>query len=181
MPVEVAMWKLGEKVDPVEFEAMPSESQLEDILVKDIGIVDPNLLLIGRQVATAHGNYIDLLGMAADGNLVVIELKRDRTPREVIAQVLDCHTGGAAAHPLGQWARIHGQSGQGVALSSGRQDALHRAGKPLGELLRGISDRQAQRRVARKGDLRYAGGGEGTGGAVAVPLQPCQAAQCAGV
>ena len=89
MPVEVAMWKLGEKVDRVEFEAMPSESELEDILVQDIGIVDPNLLLIGRQVATAHGNYVDLLAMDADGNLVVIELKRDRTPREVVAQVLD--------------------------------------------------------------------------------------------
>jgi len=89
MPVEVAIWKLGETVDRVGFEPMPSETQLEDILAQDISIIDPNLLLIGRQVLTGYGNYIDLLAMDADANLVVIELKRDRTPREVVAQLLD--------------------------------------------------------------------------------------------
>jgi hypothetical protein len=89
MPVEVAIWKLDEKVRPVEFEPMPAESRLEDILTEDISIVDPNLLLIGRQVPTSHGSYVDLLAMDKDANLVVIELKRDRTPRGVIAQLLD--------------------------------------------------------------------------------------------
>ncbi|MFO8008318.1 MAG: endonuclease NucS [Candidatus Brocadiia bacterium] len=89
MPVEVAIWKLGERVDRVGFEPMPSETQLEDILAEDISIIDPNLLLIGRQVLTGYGNYMDLLAMDADANLVVIELKRDRTPREVVAQLLD--------------------------------------------------------------------------------------------
>jgi hypothetical protein len=40
-------------------------------------------------VQTSYGKYIDLLAMDADGKLVVIELKRDRTPREVVAQLLD--------------------------------------------------------------------------------------------
>ena len=89
MPIEVGIWKLGKNIDRVQFVPMPSEEQLEDIIAGDIGILDPALLLIGRQVQTSYGKYIDLLAMDADGKLVVIELKRDRTPREVVAQLLD--------------------------------------------------------------------------------------------
>jgi hypothetical protein len=46
-------------------------------------------LIIGRQVPTDHGKFIDLLAMDATGALVIIELKKDRTPREIVAQVLD--------------------------------------------------------------------------------------------
>jgi len=89
MPVEVGIWKLGKKVERVELTSLPSEGRLEEILAEDISILDPNLLLIGRQVPTTFGNFVDLLAIDADGNLVVIELKRSRTPREVVAQLLD--------------------------------------------------------------------------------------------
>lgn len=89
MPIEVGFWKLGESPSPVAFEPMESESRLEDVLAHDIGVADPNLLLIGRQVPTAHGKFIDLLAIDVDGKLVVMELKRNRTPREVVAQLLD--------------------------------------------------------------------------------------------
>lgn len=46
-------------------------------------------LLIGRQEDTGFGGRIDLLAIAPDGSLVLIELKRDHTPREVVAQALD--------------------------------------------------------------------------------------------
>ncbi len=36
-----------------------------------------------------HGKFIDLLGVDADGVLHILELKRDRTPRDVVAQALD--------------------------------------------------------------------------------------------
>ena len=46
-------------------------------------------MLIGRQERTGQGGIIDLLAIAPDGSLVLIELKRDRTPRDVVAQALD--------------------------------------------------------------------------------------------
>ena len=89
MPVEVGIWKIGEDVQKIAFTPMSMESKLEDIIEKDISILDPNLLIIGRQVPTAYGKFIDLLAINHEGNLVVIELKRDKTPRDVVAQVLD--------------------------------------------------------------------------------------------
>lgn len=65
------------------------ERWLEDYLEADPMLLGDPLLLIGRQVPTAYGKYIDLLGMDAEGSVHVLELKRDKTPREVIAQVLD--------------------------------------------------------------------------------------------
>ena len=46
-------------------------------------------MLIGQQVGTPFGGRIDLLAAASDGSLVLIELKRARTSREVVAQALD--------------------------------------------------------------------------------------------
>jgi hypothetical protein len=44
---------------------------------------------VGQQVPTEFGKFIDLLAINSQGDLSVIELKRNRTPREVVAQVLD--------------------------------------------------------------------------------------------
>ncbi len=59
------------------------------MITHDISIIDPSLIIIGRQINTAFGKYINILTMNSEGNLVVIELKRNRTPREVVAQMLD--------------------------------------------------------------------------------------------
>lgn len=47
--------------------AMPLESRLEELIEADPGILGTPLLLLGRQVPTAYGKVVDLLGMDAEG------------------------------------------------------------------------------------------------------------------
>ncbi|MFE1854703.1 endonuclease NucS domain-containing protein [Streptomyces sp. NPDC007148] len=89
MPLEFGLWRVDDKPVRVATRPMPLESRLEALIEADPEILGDPLLLIGRQVPTSHGKVVDLLGMDADGGLHVLELKRDRTPREVVAQVLD--------------------------------------------------------------------------------------------
>lgn len=53
------------------------------------------LLIIGRQVPTAFGGFIDLLALDRSAVVHVIELKRDKTPHDVTAQALDYGSRGA--------------------------------------------------------------------------------------
>lgn len=73
------------------FQVEHEEAVLEDWLESNPdGIVeDGRILVIGRQVVTNLGGFIDLLGLDREGDVVVIELKRDRTPRDTIAQSLE--------------------------------------------------------------------------------------------
>ncbi len=47
------------------------------------------ILIIGRQVTTNLNTFIDLIGVDQLGNTVVIELKRDKSPRETLAQLIE--------------------------------------------------------------------------------------------
>ena len=89
MPVEIGIWRVNGAPERVQFSSIETESKLEKVLAADIGVLDPSLMVLGRQVPTAYGKLIDLLAIDAQGDLTVIELKRNRTPREVVAQVLD--------------------------------------------------------------------------------------------
>ena len=74
-----------------QFEAEHEEAVLQKWLeANPDGILeDGRLLIIGREVLTDLGGFIDLLGLDRQGNVVVVELKRDRTPRDTIAQALE--------------------------------------------------------------------------------------------
>ena len=70
------------------------ERYLEDWLENSpVALVqDEHILWIGRQTSAKDEDgtiYSDLLGVDAEGNLVVAELKKGRTPRDIIAQLLD--------------------------------------------------------------------------------------------
>jgi hypothetical protein len=89
MPIELSMWRIDSGLVHVEPAAMDLENRLEELLTKDMSIASPDWLLIGRQVPTPWDKRIDLLCLDWLGNLIVLELKRGKTEREIIAQVLD--------------------------------------------------------------------------------------------
>jgi len=51
-------------------------------------ILGGDVLIIGEQVQTRSGP-MDFLGIDSEGNTVVVEVKRDRVPREALAQAID--------------------------------------------------------------------------------------------
>jgi hypothetical protein len=89
MPIKQAIWKVGDKPTPLAPSSLKDEKLLENMIETDPSILAEEWLIIGRQVQTAFGGYVDLLAIAPDGSLVVIELKRHKTPREVVAQAID--------------------------------------------------------------------------------------------
>jgi RecB family endonuclease NucS len=90
MPVEMALWRMNEAgPTPVKFVPLDVEQRLEDMIANDLTLVDGDLLMVARQVRTDFGGIIDILAVDAEGHLHLLELKRDRTPREIVAQILD--------------------------------------------------------------------------------------------
>ncbi|MFF0284512.1 hypothetical protein ACFYSW_30005 [Rhodococcus aetherivorans] len=89
MPVQIGLWRVDGTPVRVRPARMPLEERLEAIIESDPAMLGQDLLIIGRQVVTSYGSRIDLVAVDVDGGLHVLELKRDRTPREVVAQVLD--------------------------------------------------------------------------------------------
>lgn len=79
----------GTELRRVAPQQLAKEQLLEDWVANDLSLLGLEAVLVGRQVTTSHGKRIDLLAIDTSGELVIIELKRDRTPREIVAQVLD--------------------------------------------------------------------------------------------
>lgn len=93
MGTEIKVWEILEgRPRPVESslvdEGRMEALDLEEWLASDPTIVRPGLQVIGRQVTTRSGP-LDLLAVDRAANLVIIELKRDKVPREALTQAID--------------------------------------------------------------------------------------------
>jgi len=77
------------KLVKAQARALSKESLIEEWVANDPGLLGLDAIIIGRQVSTDHGKCIDLLALDRTGSLIIIELKKDRTPRDIVAQVLD--------------------------------------------------------------------------------------------
>tara|TARA_E500000318_G_scaffold1676_3_gene2211 strand:+ start:53505 stop:54527 length:1023 start_codon:yes stop_codon:yes gene_type:complete len=75
---------------PVESQtsAIEYEQHLEDWIERDPSLLESGLCIVARQLRT-EGGPLDLLAIDRNGQWVLIEIKRDRLRREVIAQAID--------------------------------------------------------------------------------------------
>ncbi len=91
MPFEMMLWRVaGTKLTCISKSRLDQEQRLEDWIAADPSLLGmDDIVIIGRQVHTSFGGRIDLLALDRGANCVVLELKRDRTPREVVAQILE--------------------------------------------------------------------------------------------
>lgn len=63
-------------------------SDLEQWIKSNPQILGEDIVIIGEQVQTNSGP-LDFLGIDNSGNTVIVELKRDKLPREALAQAID--------------------------------------------------------------------------------------------
>ena len=89
MPIHTSLWKVSAHPEELKTSMLATERLLEDMIVAAPRMLSEEWMLIGRQESTGLGGIIDLLAIAPDSSLVLIELKRDKTPRDVVAQSLD--------------------------------------------------------------------------------------------
>lgn len=93
MATEIKVWQIIdgklELIETTMIEAGRKETEdLEKWIKSNPLILGEDILIIGEQVLTKSGS-IDFLGIDKLGNLVVVELKRDKLPRDVLSQAID--------------------------------------------------------------------------------------------
>jgi len=129
MPIHHSIWRVGQSPSPLAETQIASEALLEDMIVAEPRILSPEWMVVGRQEDTGYGGRIDLLALAPDGSVILIELKRGKTPREVVAQAID-YAAWVEKLDAQALAQIYGRFSDGGSLSSAFQV---RFGQPLDE------------------------------------------------
>jgi len=93
MASEIKTWeiidgKLVPLVSSLVADGKREKDHLEKWIKSNPQILGEDIVIIGEQVQTSSGP-MDFLGIDINGNSVIIELKRDKVPREAIAQAID--------------------------------------------------------------------------------------------
>jgi len=92
MATEIKVWQIvNDNLELIETDMEQTgrrEADLENWIKNNPQILGQDILIIGNQVSTKAGK-IDLLGIDKEGNLIIIELKRDKVEREALAQAID--------------------------------------------------------------------------------------------
>jgi RecB family endonuclease NucS len=93
MSLSLDLWQIkNENLLPMNRIKLDLEKRLEAWIKEDISLPGIDALIIGQQVHTSYGGFIDLLAINSEGELIIIELKRSKTPRDIVAQCLDYGT-----------------------------------------------------------------------------------------
>jgi RecB family endonuclease NucS len=91
--IEIKVWQIVDnkleliKTIMVKTERKETED-LEKWIKSNPSILGQDILIIGKEIPTKSGR-IDLLGIDRSGDLIIIELKRGKIPREAISQAID--------------------------------------------------------------------------------------------
>ncbi len=93
MGTEIKTWqivdgRLRSIATNLKSEGRTEPYDLEPWLQSNPAILGPDIVIIGRQTMSKSGP-IDLLGIDKTGNVVIIEIKRDKLPREALTQAID--------------------------------------------------------------------------------------------
>jgi len=93
MSSEIKTWqivdgKLNEIKTSLLVAGKKEKDHLEQWIKTNPAILGTDIAIIGEQVPTSSGP-VDFLGIDSSGNSVIIELKRDRLPREALVQAID--------------------------------------------------------------------------------------------
>ena len=77
------------KLTKVNHKPVNEEKDIDIVIESHPDVIEPDLRIIGRQVVTNTGKFVDVMAIDKDANVVIIEDKKSKVPREVIAQILD--------------------------------------------------------------------------------------------
>ena len=78
------------KVTEYNHSPVSEETELEDYIESNPEIIEKDMMILKRQQPTDGGKFVDLLGLDKDGNVVVIEIKKESNEaRKVITQTIE--------------------------------------------------------------------------------------------
>lgn len=129
MAIRTALWRIAPQPEQLGESTLQNERLLEEMIVANSKLLSDDWLIIGRQEDTGSGGRIDLLAIAPDCALVLIEIKRNRTPRDVVAQALD-YASWVQTLQAAEIVSIYARFAPGKSLAN---DFRNRFGYPLDE------------------------------------------------